>query len=632
MQKQAAPVVASFWNYESLDYLYRQGGGGGLFSPGEGVENWYDRLHSEELVQKAKDAGFNMIVTHFFKGFGLEHEEKEITMLRKLIAIAHQKDIKVLGYVQLYSLFTETFPYENPDLEKMCLRNPDGTPVTWGSRYYRYKTCYNSPEFIAYIQKVIRYGIEELGLDGFHFDNSNQERCYCENCTNAFRAYLKKHVPDPRPLLGIRGFDYVNIPRLNLTSVFGWPMEGSFSTKHRTREIHDPLYLLWTSFYTEVVKKAHDTLFGYAKEISGGKAIVLHNPGFPAGGEVYTDFGYKPHATSRFVDYAYAENVSFIHMEEGKLISQIPGYKINGHFGVQTFNTSWARDENGFARFPKDYAEIARWCAESMVFTGLIYCSWLVRFQQADTMTNLDQPLHQETFRKVTGYFHANKDLYEDTVEKNRVKLLYYPLDLIGNMDLGYNRLQDTVNALSLNGVPFSITTQEELEELTNGEVLIVPDGLFASQSLYDELKAAGERGVRILVLGHFGIYDENGRSRSEKNPVVNIGTLPFVTVLHSEEALAQQLRALSCCTSHREMIVELKQNKAEELLVHVLNPNNETPADRVTIQLPKEFCKNLPLAEIRSFEDTTLESYAPDTGILLLRNVKTLTTIRLSK
>lgn len=626
------PVVASFWNYESLDYLYRQGGGGGLFSPGEGVEEWYARLHSEELLLKAKEAGFNMIVTHFFKGFGLEHEKEEIDMLRELTAIAHKHDVKVLGYVQLYSLFTETFPYENPDLKKMSHISVNGTPTTWGSRYYRYKTCYSSPEFIEYIKKVIRFGIEDLGLDGFHFDNSNQERCYCENCNKAFRSYLKEHVQNPRYLLGIKGFDYVNIPRLNLSTVFGWPMEGSFASKYKTREIHDPMYLLWTGFQTQLVKKAHDTLFGFAKEISDGKAIVLHNPGFPAGGEVFTDFGYKPHATSKYVDYAYAENVSFIHMEEGKLISQIPGYKINGHFGVKTFNTSWARDEKGFARFPKDYEEIARWSAESMIFTGLIYCSWLVRFQQSDAGTNLDNPLHSESFRKITDYFYRHADLYEGTEECNKVKLLYYPTDLIGNMDVGYNRLSETVNSLALKGIPFGIVTEQEVDSMQSGETLVISDALFASESLYVSLREAAERGVTVLILGYFGIYDEIGRSRSDKNRVVHLDELLGVIMLHSEDAVSEAFGSLSCLKNGREIIVEVRKDKEENLLVHLLNPSNHSAADGVEIDLSMFMCEEYGKAEIYSFEDACLQAYDPIGKTLMIDGLKTSATVKLSR
>lgn len=631
---QKTPITASFWNYESLDYLRRQNGGVGLFSPGEGVEEWYERLHSDELLDKAVDIGFNMIVTHFFKGFGLKHEEEEIEQLKVLIEKAHKRGVKVLGYVQLYSLFNETFPYESDDLMKMVVRQYDGSPLTWGRMYFRYKPCYNSPEFIAYIKKVIKYGIE-IGLDGFHFDNSNQERCYCENCTKGFRKYLADTIENPKDIIGLKGFDYVNIPHVDLSSVFGWPIEEKVESKLRVREIHDTLYKFWTDYNTEVVAKAHDELFGYAKEISGGKAYVLHNPGFPAGGEVFADFGFKPHRTSKHADFAYAENIAFIEIKDGKLISQIPGYKINDRFGVQTFNTSWARDERGFARFPKNYEEIVRVCAESMIYTGLVYANWPVRFLNRNADTNIELPVHRDSLKVACTYYKENFDLYSDTKSVSNVKVLYDPLNLVSSIDTGLQGLIDTINTLSQNGVAFSIVTEKEFITLNEGNALIIPGAMYEKAEMYDKLAELGMRGVKVIILGDYGVYNELGRDRNKIDRVYDIDKEKNIKKVESADEIIRELDSvknnfITINDGKDNLILEVRE-KDGRLLVHILNPDNERDELTVYVKLNKLTGK-YSNAKLFNFENAKLDEFDKENGILKISGLKTMVTIELNK
>lgn len=633
--KKKTPVAASFWNYESLDYLRRQNGGVGLFSPGEGVEEWYGRLHSDELLDKAEDIGFTMIVTHFFKGFGLMHEQEEIEQLKILIEKAHKRGIQVLGYVQLYSLFNETFPYESEDLEKMVQREPDGSPTTWGSMYFRYKPCYNSPEFIAYIKKVIRFGLD-IGLDGFHFDNSNQSRCYCENCTKGFQAYLKETVKNPKETLGLKGFDHVRIPRVNLTNVYGWPIEENVDSKLRVREVHDTLYSLYTGYITEVVSRAHEELFGYAKQESGGRAIVLHNPGFPAGGEVFCDFGFKPHRSSRHIDYAYAENIAFIELKEGRLISQIPGYKINERFGVQTFNTSWARDEKGFARFPKNYEEIVRVCAESMVFTGLIYANWPVRFLNRGADTNIDLPLHRDALKTVCTYYKENFRLYGGTEPVNHIKVLYDPLNLVASIDEGLSRTIEVMNALAQHGMAFSAVTEEELSSLEKDSALVIPSAMYTKPELYNILTESGKKGVAVIIVGAYGVYNELGRDRNKNDKVFSIGQEENITLVSAPGEVVEVLRSVTQARTvtvnggRDNLIVETRKTENGTLLIHILNPDNERPALDAEVHLNGLTGKTCQKAELHSFEGAKLEGFDPAEGILTISGLKSLVTIEL--
>ena len=68
------PVLAtvwSYWNHEPADHLRRMSySKPSVFTLGEWMPQWCERLHGEELIAKAADLGVDTVYCHFFKGFG----------------------------------------------------------------------------------------------------------------------------------------------------------------------------------------------------------------------------------------------------------------------------------------------------------------------------------------------------------------------------------------------------------------------------------------------------------------------------------------------------------------------------------------------------------------------------------
>lgn len=206
--------------WEPLSFLKRLGG----MSPGYQVPNapWtadhFYRVHTAEVIAKLAEAGIDLLTTHFFKGWGLQAEAEEIEWTKRLIEECHKCEIKVFVYVQMASLFAETFFAEVPDAHAWIYRNRDGTIGTYPNQYWRFTPSLSHPGFIKYIETVIKKAIEEVDADGIWLDNYGVYRCYCDLCQERFRDYLREAYPSAeaaKDRFGFSSFDHVFIPTLD---------------------------------------------------------------------------------------------------------------------------------------------------------------------------------------------------------------------------------------------------------------------------------------------------------------------------------------------------------------------------------------------------------------------------------
>jgi len=70
----------------------------------------YAREHSDDAIRAMKDAGVNLVMTHFDKGFGLDSHPEDLPLLRDWVARLHANDLRVGAYIRYDTLVTETLP------------------------------------------------------------------------------------------------------------------------------------------------------------------------------------------------------------------------------------------------------------------------------------------------------------------------------------------------------------------------------------------------------------------------------------------------------------------------------------------------------------------------------------------
>lgn len=202
-----------------------------ILGHGRWLNDWRLRINSPATLRLARDAGINLLITHFYKGFGVKVEAAEWPRVREFVRACHELQIQAWGYVQGGSLYPETLFEEQPEARDWSARNPDGSVQTCRGTYYRLMPCWTSPGYLNYMEQVIRSALLDYQFDGIHLDNSYLSGCYCRRCAEAFRDWLERQS-DLEQRTGLPHARHVQPPPLK-------PDQQRFS---------DPLQILWMEF------------------------------------------------------------------------------------------------------------------------------------------------------------------------------------------------------------------------------------------------------------------------------------------------------------------------------------------------------------------------------------------------
>ena len=111
--------------------------------------------------------------------------------------------MKVDTYIQWDTMMYETFFAEEPSAKDWVQRDSLGRPImlTYGfQQSFRYRPCFKNQDYLDYLKKVVRFGIEEAKTDFIHFDNfdlnAEPDSCHCPWCVKGFREHLQNKYSD----------------------------------------------------------------------------------------------------------------------------------------------------------------------------------------------------------------------------------------------------------------------------------------------------------------------------------------------------------------------------------------------------------------------------------------------------
>ena len=381
-------LIWAWWGWEPLQfYLWNNG------KPEERTDDelaelrfWYDLLHREDSVRQAAELGVNCIVTHFVKGFGLAAEQEEICNCRKLTEICHRHGIKVFGYLQYGSIFHESFFKEHPEAVNWIKVDQSGAPVLWCGSPGRYLPCINSPEYLEHLKKCICTGIQEVGLDGLHFDNFYAQPCYCQRCNRAYRDFCGEAQPSP---------DEIN--------------DAPYSEKVRR----------WVKYRVQVLTERMTVLRNYARSLDP-EIMTIWNPS-PIRGTLdqrlirAADFC----ELGKNAGMLWAESGNCPRMSDGKLINQVNFFKTAEAIGYQLFSTTWksGKEGHGLVSTPREVKLVT---AEAAVFGAWPGTNFMMRQQNIKDFP--DGELCQ-AFRSMVKFYRDNRELFVGSIPAGEVVL-----------------------------------------------------------------------------------------------------------------------------------------------------------------------------------------------------------------
>ena len=491
---------------------YRRAGGtvGAVDASALWLHEWYDRIHSEDLVKEMADMGVNLAITHFFKGFGIEHEREAMSRTKQLVEICHRHGVHVLGYTQFRSIYYETFLSEVPEAEDWIQREEDGRLRTWGGAYYRWTACISCREFVDYLKRCIDIGLTEVGLDGFHFDNSYSQPCYCERCQRAFRAWLDARYPGDegtvhegqspcsarRDRFGLANFDNVRIP-----------------PHHELASIRDPIYQEWVRFRCDALAKLMAELHDHIKS-QNPDAALLANPAFPKDPACANSRSVVPFQFGKSIDLMWAENGNFPRFEDGCIVSQIRAYKIANACGYQVISTTWLRDEaSSSLALPHTREQIELFLAEAAAFGGIPGTNWALRSAGDDRVINDDEHLRAPLSRCLS-LLREHEQFYVGAEPIANVAVYYSTSSFEFDPGAASASIVGIEEVLIRHHIPYAVVFSEHADRLANYQVLIVPNQRCLSDAEAVAMRGLVAAGGTLLVTGESGCYDEHFRDR----------------------------------------------------------------------------------------------------------------------
>lgn len=464
--------------------------------------------------------------------------------------------MEVIGYVST-TMYYETMLDEVPNLEDWAVHDWNGNIPSYGGgnrHYYRWRSCYESRPYIDYIKKVLKYGIEEIGLDGFHFDNSRAKACCCPRCTGAFRQYLAENIPNPRQTVGLDHFRNVRIP-----------------PEIRAEEVHDTIVIWCNRFRLAQAAKTHKELSDYVHEI-GGK-YVLCNPGLVRPDFcTYVDVEIHP----KSCDLMFAENNNYLRREDGTNYSQVLAFKMGERFGFKVFNAPWIH-RDGNTAIPEDKDTIERYLCEGMIYGDITGAPWFIRSRKTADRVIIDDPMQRDIAKNAFDYFKANGDVY-DAASYARVHLLYSTYSFYAMPEGAFEKFCAYAQSLTDRNVPYTVITDDQIQTVPAGDLIVLHDYRYAPVSQYEALAEAAKRGVRLLRIGHYGLYNENGKDRDHSNPIRDLRDVPNVLTELPEEFHVQ--------IDHENVFTETRVEKNGTLVLHLLRPENYDTLQSVHICL----------------------------------------------
>lgn len=546
-------VMAGSW--EPLLFRVRRDGGAG-YEPTAEQRAAYEREHSPAMVAKLKSLGVNFVMMHCYKGGGLDAERESMADAVKFARLCHEAGLRVGCYTYSGAFIWELFYKEMPQASEWLVRQPDGTPVTYGKTAgYRYYWNRNHPDAEAFYRKIVRFAVEDIGTDLVHFDNYTVGPGHEANSVARFRQYLRKTFPPS--LLKENGI-------ADLATV----------TPPSDRACTNLLGRAWADFCDQSISDSFHAMTRYARSLRPGVLMETNPAGIDRAPRWAVDHGRLLRGGEAFWDEG--RHPSFA---KGQLTTRIRTFKaargLNNSAFVYTINPLEA--------------------AESMAFNlDCLGCICWFEYDQLWEYPGNVRPMSPALLPFVK-FYRERHDLFREAeviadvaVFRSRPSMQFGPKETAALT----GRVEDLLIA---NRSAFQLVFDTQLDELARWPALVLPGCVALSDAQAGAIRRYVGNGGRLCVIGPLATHDEWMLPR--KTPLLD--DLPADRVVRVGEKDDWSDAIQRACGGRRSLAVtngapglcaELTAQTGRRL-VHLVNYRSDASAADfgVTVALPKD-------------------------------------------
>ena len=508
-------------NWEPLPFRLRTWGNVTEFTTD--LEQCYEDEHSEETVLSFKQAGVNLIIAHFYKGYGLGAEAEDIRLAKQLAGHCRTHDVRVGAYVQWRTYIPETLLPEEPQCESWAVVDSLGHKVLpYGSKQsYRWAPCPNNPDYLRYLKKVIRECVSTLHPAMIHLDNFNNGRtnvtCHCPFCQEKFIAFLRNKY-DNAAFKGIFGWGHEVTPRM---PDIRQPVHEVFA-----RRITDPIVRALIEFREVALSETLSEVIEYGRSLDADLAFEV-NPGGLNGVNVHVTSGLD-HAKllDKVVAFWDEERCDPGIYPSGALVSKFRSYKLTRNYDVLQF--SYGRSRNNSERTQK------KWLAESLAFS-----------RNACFFSDRTDPIMDGELAEIRDFLLAHRQTYANRTPVSDLAAVRVRSSLAPSLGREWACQMLAEQYLFEKGHAFDILFDCQIDRLSAYKAIVLCGATSLTKEFEEAIASYVEAGGGLVLIDEVGTRDGRLRqhgtglrerliqrgARKQANGVLTLGKGPIASV-----------------------------------------------------------------------------------------------------
>jgi hypothetical protein len=476
-------IIDAGGTHEPYIYMVRRGG----YSLRTDQRETYLRQHTPEFVDDIKSRGVNLFHTHFYKGFGIEAEMPDWEMTKKLAGLVHERGMRVDTYTQWNSLMYETLFAEEPRARDWIQIDEMGKPIaiTYGyQQNFRWRPCFNDPGYRAYYKRILDYVVDEVKTDFIHFDNfgvnPEPDACHCPDCRARFVEYLSDKYPTPesrKERFGFADISQIRPPTWNAPHPPG-----------RLPGIKDSVLQEWVDFRTWYMAENLLEMADHVRRKNPEVAIEVNCHGI-IGGNRFFQVGIDHAKILKITDVLWSEESTRLNYGQDRLLpNHIRSFKLTRRF-----------DNTLFVYL----GDSEKALAEALAFNGTL------GYLRPSTDPTHFTARYRDWYQAVKEHIHHHHDKSAVAVARLYPSMAYA-------INRTYPQVHLVEQLLIQNRIPFDYVYDEHMNDLSDYEVLILPDQANLSDEHVRQITDFVKDGGGLVATDMTGAGTEWGRLRSK--------------------------------------------------------------------------------------------------------------------